>query len=120
MHQCKKESERLVVGRRGDGVMGWWSSGAVGPLGGEAVGQWGGEVSSDEVIMRHLAVGTSPTDLTQRPSSFVLQEGRKLYCKIGTRRSIAPVVVGVYSGRSGRQRPASWIVVMAIDWCGKH
>jgi len=109
-----------VVGRRGDGVMGWWSSGAVGPLGGEAVGQWGGEVSSDEVIMRHLAVGTSPTDLTQRPSSFVLQEGRKLYCKIGTRRSIAPVVVGVYSGRSGRQRPASWIVVMAIDWCGKH
>ena len=56
--------------------MGWRSSGAVGRLGGEAVGQWGGEVSSDEVIMRYLAVGTPPTDLTQRPSSFVLFEGR--------------------------------------------
>ena len=29
-------------------------------MGGEAVGQWGGEVSSDEVIMRYLAVGTPP------------------------------------------------------------
>ena len=89
-------------------------------MGGEAVGQWGGEVSSDEVIMRYLAVGTPPTDLTQRPSSFVLFEGRQLYCKIGTRRSTAPVVGGVYSGRSGRQPPASCIVVMVIDWCGKH
>lgn len=104
----------------GSRAVGWRSSGAVGRLGGEAVGQWGGEVSSDEVIMRYLAVGTPPTDLTQRPSSFVLFEGRQLYCKIGTRRSTAPVVGGVYSGRSGRQPPASCIVVMVIDWCGKH